>query len=57
MLIDEVDVLFSDKFFGKTFNLAAPIKNKNVRNLVKLLYDNYNDDSEIVKKNNNIITV
>jgi hypothetical protein len=40
LLIDEVDVFFSDKFYGKTYNPLTILKNADIRNVIEQIWAN-----------------
>jgi hypothetical protein len=38
LFIDEVDVFFSENFYGKTYNPAAEFKTKEIKQIIELIY-------------------
>jgi hypothetical protein len=38
-LIDEVDVFFSEHFYGKTFNPVTKFKDEKISKILKLIWD------------------
>ena len=54
LIIDEVDVFFSEHFYGKTFNPVAPYSCNEIREILKIVYEKantYHQQKRLVEKN------